>query len=110
MDGWAVKQFIKEKIDESVNWIISTHLNSIEEIDYVITHQANKIIIENCLNSNGIPSEKILTTVEYLGNTASASILLTIAEHFDKFQESNKNFLICGMGGGLTWGAIYYKS
>lgn len=110
MEAREVKQFIIEKLKESVKWISSNHLTSIKEIDYVITHQANKVLIEKCLVDEGIPKEKILTTVEYLGNTGSASILITIAEHLTQIKQKNKHILICGMGGGMTWGAIYYKS
>ncbi|MGB3796466.1 MAG: ketoacyl-ACP synthase III [Alteraurantiacibacter sp.] len=110
MEGREVKHFILEKLNESIDWIISKHLNSVHEIDYVITHQANKVVTEKCLVDREIPKDKILTTVEFLGNTGSASIHITISEHFSKFEEKNKNILICGMGGGLTWGAVYYRS
>lgn len=110
MEGKEVKDFIVQKIDEAVAWMLEKHINSVDKIDYVFTHQANKIVIENCLDKNGIAKNKLLTTVEYLGNTASASIFLTISAHFSRFKEPNKNILICGMGGGLTWGAIYYRT
>ena len=90
--------------------MLEKHITNVDEIDYVITHQANKIVIEKCLEKNGINKDKLLTTVEYLGNTASASVFITITAHFEKFKEPNKNILICGMGGGLTWGAIFYKT
>lgn len=110
MEGKEVKYFIVQKINEAINWLLSNHIKSVEEIDYVITHQANKIVIEKCLEQNGIPKTKLLSTVEYLGNTASASIFITISKHFQEFQQPNKNILICGMGGGLTWGGIFYRT
>ncbi len=110
MDGKKVKTFINEKLNESIDWLLDNHIAETEDIDYVITHQANKVVIENCLKERGIPSKKILKTVELLGNTGSGSIYITIAEHFKIFKQTGKKILICGMGGGLTWGAIYYKT
>ncbi|MBX2923239.1 MAG: ketoacyl-ACP synthase III [Chitinophagaceae bacterium] len=102
MEGKEVKNFIVQKINEAIKWLLAKHIKSVDELDYIITHQANKIVIEKCLEQNGISRTKILTTVEYLGNTASASIFITISKHFKEFQQADKNILICGMGGGLS--------
>ena len=110
MEGRKVKNFIYEKLNESIEWLLKKHIESVDDLDYIITHQANKVVIEKCLKDQGIPSSKILKTVEFLGNTGSGSIYITIAEHFARFCEKNKKILICGMGGGLTWGAIFYKT
>ncbi len=110
MDGKEVKRFIVEKLNHTFDWLLSKHLKSLDELDYIITHQANKVVIERILEKRGVPTEKLLTTIEYLGNTASASVFITIAKHFECFQEENKNILICGMGGGLTWGGVFYRS
>ncbi|MBN2694457.1 ketoacyl-ACP synthase III [bacterium] len=110
MDGREVKRFIVEKLNYTFDWLLSKHLDSLDELDYIITHQANKVVIERILEKRGVPTEKLRTTIEYLGNTASASVFITIAKHFECFKEENKNILICGMGGGLTWGGILYRT
>lgn len=110
MDGRSVKHFIEDKLNEAVDWLLQKYLTDVDQLDYVVTHQANLLIIARCLAKKGIPSHRLLTTAEYLGNTASASVFLTISAHFERFLEKDKNILICGMGGGLTWGAIYYRT
>lgn len=110
MDGKKVKRFIIEKLNASIDWILKNHISKVSELDFVVTHQANKRVIENCLCMRGISKEKILWTVDDLGNTASASIFITISKHFDSIQMNNKKILICGMGGGLSWGAVYYQT
>lgn len=80
------------------------------ELDWVITHQANVNIIKNSLTEVGIPMSKTYTTIEQYGNTAGASIPITLAEGHKKglFQKGDKMVLV-GFGGGLSLGAVYLE-
>lgn len=110
MNATKTKSFIIDKLTKTVEWVLGNQLLRITDIDYVICHQANRKLIERTLEGLGIDRKKILFTVDYLGNTCSASIFVTISEYFYIFQHPGKNILICGMGGGLTWGGIFYRT
>ena len=63
-------------------------------------------MIESIMKTLGLTMEKTVTTVEDYGNTAAASIPITL----DKAVETGRlkpgsRVLLCGFGGGLSWGA-----
>lgn len=77
----------------------------IENIRYVIFHQANMRIIQNIQKRFQIPEEKIPTTIEYTANTSAASIpiLLESISH-----EQNQRYMSVAFGAGFTYaGAIF---
>ena len=55
-----------------------------------------------------MPDEKILSNIEGLGNTGSASCALVFAQHIDRFK---KNDLVCisVFGGGYSAGACLIR-
>ena len=53
-----------------------------------------------------LPMERTVTTIESYGNTAAASIPLTLqkAATTGRLQPGSR-VVLCGFGGGLSWGA-----
>ena len=49
--------------------------------------------------------EKTVTTVEDYGNTAAASIPITLDKAVETGAQAGSLVLLCGFGGGLSWGA-----
>ena len=58
------------------------------------------------MSSLELPMERTVTTVETYGNTAAASIPLTLhkAWELDRLRPGSR-VMLCGFGGGLSWGA-----
>lgn len=80
------------------------------EVDLVITHQANLRLIEEVLHSCGIPLERAETTVASLGNTAAASIPVTLHQAVERGRLKDGDIvLLAGVGGGMTAGAIVLR-
>lgn len=79
---------------------------TIEDVDYVIPHQANLRIIEAIAERFNIPEEKLLVNIQHYGNTSAASIPLCIAEFENQFKKGDK-FILTAFGAGFTWGAVY---
>jgi 3-oxoacyl-[acyl-carrier-protein] synthase-3 len=75
------------------------------ELDYIITHQANKRIVDQVAHQLGLPSDKFLNNIEELGNTGSASSALVFAQNRDKFVKGEKIGLTV-FGGGYSCGAF----
>jgi 3-oxoacyl-[acyl-carrier-protein] synthase-3 len=72
----------------------------------LILHQSNLRMIEAILGSLGLPMERTITTVERYGNTAAASIPLTLeAAAAEGRLRPGSRVALCGFGGGLSWGA-----
>ena len=79
------------------------------DLDLLILHQSNLRMLEAIMESLELPMEKTVTTVETYGNTAAASIPLTL----QKARETGRcapgaRVMLCGFGGGLSWGAALF--
>lgn len=81
---------------------------AIDDINYVIPHQANIRIMNNVAHSLKIPDEKIIVNVTELGNTGSASTLIGLSQNYSKMK-ADDNVIFTVFGGGYSTGAIYVK-
>ena len=79
-----------------------------DDIDYYVFHQAQKYIVDNVVEFAGINTAKVLTSYEKYGNTAGASIPITITKNRDLILKGKK-LLMCGFGVGLSTGIVYGK-
>jgi 3-oxoacyl-[acyl-carrier-protein] synthase-3 len=81
-----------------------------DEVDFVITHQANNRIIERVSEKTGIARGKFLTNLEQYGNTAAASIGLVLDENLRSgVIGAGALVMLIGFGGGLSWGGQLVK-
>lgn len=79
---------------------------SLDDVDWLIPHQANVRIISAVGDRVGIDPEKVFINVQNYGNTSAASIPIA----FDELARSGKLtrgqvVVFVAFGGGLTWGA-----
>ena len=96
---WAVRT-----MSQKVRELLSLNELEPEQLDYIILHSANLRIIEAVAAELDYPMEKMLTSIEYFGNTSSASIPLAwdLANKAGKIRAGNR-ILLLGFGGGLTY-------
>ncbi|MEE4199269.1 beta-ketoacyl-ACP synthase III [Erythrobacter sp.] len=83
---------------------------SVEAIDWVVPHQANKRILDATARKLGIPPEKVIVTVDEHANTSAASVPLA----FDTARRDGRIgtgdlVMFEAMGGGFTWGAALVR-
>ncbi|MES0808211.1 beta-ketoacyl-ACP synthase III [Roseibium sp. SCPC15] len=81
-----------------------------DDLNWFIPHQANKRIIDASAKKLGIAPEKVVTTVQWHGNTSAASIPLALdtAVHDGRVQK-NDLIMLEAMGGGFTWGSVLLR-
>jgi 3-oxoacyl-[acyl-carrier-protein] synthase-3 len=106
MDGPKVWDFAVETVPRTIRRLLDDHGLAPEDVDLIVLHQSNLRMIEAIMHDLGQPMEKTVTTLETYGNTAAASIPITL----DKALESGRlragsRVVLCGFGGGLSWGA-----
>lgn len=79
---------------------------SVEEIDWVVPHQANARILDATAKKLGIPPEKVIVTVDRHANTSAASVplALDVARRDGRIKPGDL-VMLEAMGGGFTWGA-----
>ncbi len=79
-------------------------------IDWFVPHQANRRIIDATAEKLGIPTSKVVLTVDEHANTSAASIplALDVAVRDGRIREGDL-VLLEAMGGGFTWGAALIR-
>ncbi len=83
----------------------------IDDVDWVIPHQANRRIQEAVAQVLGLPLEKMVFTIEKYGNISSATIPIALDEALrDGRIRPGHRVLLTAFGGGLTWGAAVLEA
>lgn len=78
---------------------------SVNDIDYLIPHQANLRISKNVANTLELREDQIISNIEYLGNTGCAGCGIALSENLDKFKKGDK-IVLTVFGGGYSYGAM----
>jgi len=110
LNGEEVFYFSVTQVPLSIKNLMSYCNQTVDEIDYWIMHQANKIMNETIRIKTKVPKEKVPYSLENFGNTSSASIPLTMVIHQNKEVFNNKKLLLSGFGVGLSWANLILKT
>ena len=107
MDGQAVFKFAVKVLSDVAREVLDQAGLGVDDIDWLIPHQANIRIMQATARRLGVPTEKVIATVGEHGNTSAASIplALDLAVRDGRIQRGQK-ILLEGVGGGFTWGAV----
>ncbi len=110
MDGQAVFKLAVEVLDSSAREVLADTGLAIDQIDWLIPHQANVRILTATARRLGVAPERLLVTVDQHGNTSAASIPLALdwAVRAGKIR-NGQLVLLQGVGGGLTWGSALLR-
>lgn len=79
---------------------------TVDNITYLVPHQANLRIIEAVGGRLGIDPAKVLVNIQKVGNTSAASVPLCLDEYKHLFKKGDK-IVLTAFGAGFTWGAEY---
>ena len=105
INGQAVYSFAVKAMIETIEKLLSLEGISINDIDWIVPHQANSRIIQTAAKKLKIQKEKIFLNIEEYANTSAASIPIALDElnRYGKLKRGNL-IMIIGFGGGLTYG------
>ncbi len=110
MDGRPVFKWAIRLLHDTITDVLNHAGVTIDEIDAVIFHQANKRIIEAAADDLNIPDEKLIINVTRYGNTSAASIPLALDEANEKGLLKRGGYvLLSGFGAGLAWGTTLLR-
>jgi len=106
MNGPKVWEFAVERVPRTIRALLADRGLEPADLDLLMLHQSNLRMIEAIMKSLELPMDRTVTTVESYGNTAAASIPITLqrAAELGRLQRGSR-VLLCGFGGGLSWGA-----
>ena len=106
MEGKEVFKHAVDKLSSSLEEALIASNKNIDELDYLVPHQANQRIIIAVADRMKIDVSKVVSTVKDHGNTSAASIPLALENAINSNKILNGNLIgIQAIGGGLSWGA-----
>jgi 3-oxoacyl-[acyl-carrier-protein] synthase III len=106
MQGSQVFKFAVKVLDDVARETVAAAGMRLEDIDWLIPHQANVRILEATAKRLGLPREKLVVTVDHHGNTSAASVPLALDEYVRAGKiRPGQRVMMQGVGGGFTWGA-----
>ncbi len=107
LDGMAVFNFALREVVPNANALMSYIGTTINDYDYFVFHQANKLMNESIRKKLKLPVEKVPYTLADYGNTSSASIPLTIVARLREAVQTQSVRMVCAaFGVGLSWGSV----
>ena len=110
MNGKEVFKHAVEKLTSSLLMCLEECNMNIDDIDWLIPHQANQRIINAVSNKVKIHQNKIISTISTHGNTSAASIPLALDFAIKRGNVKNGNILaLQAIGGGFSWGSLILK-
>ena len=110
MQGREVFKLAVNKMFDSIQESLQKANLTLEDIDLLVPHQANKRILDSLAKKLGVPEDKVIITLDKHGNTSAGSIPLALdfANKSGKLKD-NDVFVMEALGGGLTWGSVVVR-
>lgn len=106
MNGREVFKFATKVIGQSSQRVLDEAGLGLDEIDWIIPHQANLRIIQSAARGMKVPLERFFVNINKYANTSAASIPLAMTEGLnDGSIKDDDTLLLVSFGAGLTWAA-----
>ena len=110
MNGREVFRYAVTKMPKSIQSIMNKNQITLENLDWVLLHQANERITKAVVDKLGIDIEKAVSTVSHHANTSAASIPLALEHYISSGKVKTGDLIaLAAVGGGLTWGSALLK-
>lgn len=111
VNGMDVFAFAIKRPPRALKEMIAEFDINVDDIDFLLLHQANKFIDEKIRKSVGVPPEKVPYCLEDFGNVTSASIPLTMVTRCADSLASRRCYMLaCGFGVGLAWATMRFNT
>ena len=105
-EGRAVyKHAVTNMLTSSLDVMKRNNL-TVDDVNYIIPHQANLRIIEAVADKSGFPMDKVLVNIQNHGNTSAATIPICLDDFKNQLKPGDK-LILTAFGAGFTGGAMY---
>jgi len=110
MEGSEVFKFASKIMSSASLKVVEDAGLTVDDIDYLIPHQANIRIIDSARKRLKLPEEKVYVNLNRYGNMSAASIPVALDEAArEGALHKGDHIVLVGFGGGLTWGSCLLK-
>jgi 3-oxoacyl-[acyl-carrier-protein] synthase III len=111
MNGRQVMKFASATVPQSANKVLNKANLNLDDIDWVVMHQANKVMLEDIAKRMELPEEKNYINLWDKGNTIASSIPIALDEIIKNNLrvKKDRHWLITGFGLGYSWHTTLLK-
>lgn len=110
MNGQEVYKFAVREVPLVLAEVLQAAGLEAHQMDWLLLHQANQRILDAVAERFSVPSERVLSNLEWYGNTSAATIPLMLDEAVRNGQVQAGHLLATsGFGAGLSWGAAVMR-
>jgi 3-oxoacyl-[acyl-carrier-protein] synthase-3 len=110
MQGKEVFKHAVHNMSSVVLSLLDSSSLKMDDVDWVIPHQANMRIMDAVGKKLSIPATRVIATVDKHANTSAASIGLALWEaKKDGRLQSGQLLALTALGAGLTWGGMLVR-
>jgi 3-oxoacyl-[acyl-carrier-protein] synthase-3 len=107
MDGGKVYKFAITSLNGAIKKLLENSGSTMEDIDYVVCHQANSRIIDSVKKKYPGHEHKFFMNMETCANTSAASVSIAMADMYEKgLLKSGMKIITVAFGAGLSWNAV----
>ncbi|WP_157146736.1 beta-ketoacyl-ACP synthase III [Brachyspira pilosicoli] len=110
MEGTEVFKKAVTTFDETIRKTVKSANLELNNLNLIITHQANTRIMNAVAKKLGLDDSKFYVNIQKYGNTSAASVGIAFTEAFEKNAINKGDYvLLTAFGAGLTWGSTLIK-
>ena len=111
INGMDVFSFAISRPPISIKKIMDTYELNVDNIDYFLIHQANKLIVDRIVKKMKLPLEKVPYDLQEFGNLGGASVPMLMTYNLaDELQNRPLTLLCSAFGLGLTWASMILRT
>ena len=107
-DGKPVFKAAVNGMVNTVNQVLERNNMTVDDITWLVPHQANMRIINSVGDMLDIPKEKTMVNIHKYGNTTAGTLPLCLWE-YEPLLKKGDNLMLTAFGGGFTWGSTLVK-
>ena len=109
-EGQQVFKYAVTKMSEMSTTLLKRNNLTVNDIDVLIPHQANRRIIDATVERIGLPREKVMINISHYGNTTAGTIPLATCDAFDEGRLRKGGLVMfAAVGAGYTAGASLWR-
>ncbi len=110
MNGQEVYRFAVTAVPDVLAKAVHRANLSMEDVDWLILHQANQRIIDAVIKRLNIPQAKAVSNMARCANTSAGSIPIALHQWVSEGKiQAGQILALSGFGAGLSWGAVVLR-
>lgn len=110
INGMDVFSFAISRPPISIKKLMEGYGLTVDNVDYFLIHQANKLIVDRIVKKLKLPLEKVPYDLQEFGNLGGASVPMLMAYNLiDELNRRPMTLLCSSFGLGLTWATMIVK-